>query len=165
MNVIHAKIKSADDLVGVSKDALERQANLMLYGTPLVLEDAMERQIFRTLYVPRNLNKPLVYQLPKKPKSTSIHNAWLKQSLCIDCGRPRHYNGASRCKFCYLLRSRLKFYEAHQGASWIESQVYGAMQNAYEGEQRVGVVMPVTEWWDDSDMPAYRYIASAQWTK
>lgn len=67
LKTIHAKVSSLDDLRQMSAERLEEQANLMLYGTPKVLEAAMEREIFRRLYVPRNLNKPLIYVRPKIP--------------------------------------------------------------------------------------------------
>jgi hypothetical protein len=62
---MHLKVKSVDDLARLSREDLEREANVILYGEPNMLEEAMERQIFRRLYIPRNLNRPLVYVAPK----------------------------------------------------------------------------------------------------
>lgn len=133
------KVASMDDLLRMSPQELGDQASIILSGEEGLLDEACDREIIRRLYIPRNLNRPLVYQTPKS-------DAWLSPSmkqhcLCCECGRPRSYGSGRRCKFCYLLGVRLKFYEASEGAAWLEYQARG-------------IVMPETEWWDDSDIPA-----------
>lgn len=150
---MHLKIRSVSELRQLTPADLEREANMVLYGHRDILDEALDRQIFKRLYIPRNLNKGLVYVVPK--------STFLKIPLkCCDCGRPRSYFSGKRCKFCYLLIGRMKFYEAQAGAAWLDDQMFGG----FEGGNHVGIAMPVTEWWDDTDMPTYRYIGNAKWS-
>lgn len=161
IKTVHERIKSADDLRALSRDGLEQEANLILYGTPMIVEEAMERQIFRCLYVPRNLNRELVYVEPKHTVFKYTRDGLPGyQKICVKCDRPMNRYSGTMCRFCYLLKSRLRFYEAQQGAVWLEGQMYGG----WEGEGRVGIQMPQTEWWDDTEMPTYRYIGNAKWS-
>ncbi len=146
---VKLQIGSVRDLVGLSPHELLRHANVLLYGHPDILEEAEEREIIRRLYIPRNLNKPLAY---RSPKSEGWVSSALKPSyICRDCGRPRSYGSSGQCRYCYILAGRLLFYEASEGAAWLEYQAKG-------------VVMPETEWWDDSDIPATpKRLAPVQW--
>jgi len=135
-------IKNVDDLYACRPSELEEQANILLYGHPHIIEEAMDRQIFsRYLYLPRNLSEPLIYTVPKQRR-------W--QLACKDCGRLRCDGSGQRCSFCWRLQARLKYFEKREGLAYWISQMEGGWENG----SKVGITMPVTEWWDDRDIPA-----------
>lgn len=144
------KVYSTNDLIRMRPNELEQQANLLLYGSSHVVEEAFEREIFKALYIPRNLNRPLVYVPPKQSIYFCRAEKLVVDCRCEDCGRPRHINSGRRCRYCYLLTSRMKFYEGQEGAIWLDSQTKGSWENG----QQVGVQMPITEWWDESIISA-----------
>lgn len=164
---MHATIKSIEDLRQLSASDLEKEANIVLYGRPLVLEEALERQVIQRLYVPRNLNRPLVYREPKPPGTMNRNSPILKLHVCNDCGKPKHYSSGQFCQFCFSLRVRMRFYEKQQGAIWLESQFggggFGEFVEGQQSQQRIGITMPVTEWWDDTDEGKLRYLANLKW--
>lgn len=148
---VERQITSVDDLYNCKPDELERQANLLLYGRSDILEEAMEKQIFYQMYIPRNLTTAIDYELPK----------WIRMKLiCVNCGRVRSDGSGQLCRYCYVLRTRLRFYDAREGYFHWDNH----LRRGWENGERVGVVLPTTEWWDERDLPAKpRRIAFVTW--
>ena len=150
------KISAVKDLQKMSSEKLEEQANILLYGVPLVLEEACQRQIFRRwLYVPRNIKTALIKVEPKTFRLTR------ERLFCEDCGWPRSRLSGKLCRFCYIKNARLKYFELRENVSDWESRFYGG-RDEYGGH--TGITMPTTEWWDDSDIPAVpKRLAKVDW--
>jgi hypothetical protein len=129
------RVGSVEDLAKMGTEELEEQANIILYGNPYIIEEAMEREIFRfRIYIPSG--RPIVRSTLK-----CNYRPWQRKFFCVRCGEPRSSGSGGLCLFCYRLCAAKRYLERVEMAEYWERQARG-------------VAMPDTEWWDDSDLPA-----------
>lgn len=103
-------------LVGLSSDELDKEANLILFGT----KDSPDDSLLGDKIFPKIVNvlcgapikevknpyKPLPVQEYKKPTNTDPIDFY---SHCEDCGRKKSYGSGRRCRECYSKKSNAKY--------------------------------------------------------
>jgi hypothetical protein len=139
----HKLLLNERRLNNLTPEQLERQANLLLYGTDTLVElDNLDSLSWR-FYTPSQ--KPIIYV---KPKYTIDFGMIL---TCKMCGKERSRFSAGHCSECYRTMARDKYVESRDGMDDLRG---GGTATNYKTGTVDLVVMPQTEWWDDTDIPA-----------
>lgn len=167
----HFQIGTVGDLVDVAaRRELERQAEFILSGAPKVREQAVDYGIFSLgrLRKPKELDEPLEYRQPLISARRCREAGKIISRACIECGRPMDYLSAARCRFCYRVAARLRYYEIREVRTGVvereQKTTRGMWEDRGDDSVRVQIVMPETEWWDETDEGLVRF-ARVSWRR
>lgn len=168
---IQFEIGSVGDLVDVAaRRELERQADFILTGAPRLRDEAEDADIFSLgrLRKPKDIDQELLYKAPKVSTRFSRYHGRIFAATCTECRRPMSHYSGSRCRFCYRVSARLRYYKVREVRAGVADQqeqiTRGMWSNAGDYSERTQITMPTTEWWDETDEGMVRF-ARVHWKR